>query len=430
MSSPTKACNQGHTIGSHNPRRPVSWSKDQSPRAVLRTKKVTPATPSWECGWSKNGSLLVLSEQLHNQTPTHPPLFPPQALPMITMERELSQITTIEEETSADLLNESRKANAPNLSPRSAAKPRRLRSSGSMSSSLRSSGAATERNGGLLSLQLMSGSISALDTLNLEALPHETPRNRPPRSKERLEAKERLHNSMSALEGYSPEDLLQEVNRRRNERVSAHRSNKLAASMPSRPKRSTVDPKFHASMPVISSGDFESLEMSGSSLQHTPGGELVADAAEQRPTKRVIATRTNSSYLWQKGQDCWGALEVACELEFDYRAPLKTRYVSDKEEFMDAALKVWNDMKLADEFVQACQSVPPWTACCGMVRDDDRTIQDTAKTLQKGWIKVVNQRLKAQRENFKLDVYVWSWHNATGKAKTNILLIRFLNARR
>ena len=26
---------------------------------------------------------------------------------------------------------------------------------------------------------------------------------------------------------------------------------------------------------------------------------------------------------------------------------------------------------------------------------------------------------------FKIDCYVWNWHNATGKAETNILLIRF-----
>ena len=95
-----------------------------------------------------------------------------------------------------------------------------------------------------------------------------------------------------------------------------------------------------------------------------------------------------------------------------------------------SCLKLWKEMKLEKEFRNACASVPPYTTCCGLVQDDDQTIQETAMALNRGWIKDVNQRLKAKKVPFKLDVFVWSWHNATGKAKTSILLIRFLMARR
>ena len=327
------------------------------------------------------------------------------------------------------------------LSPRSAAKPRRVRSSGS-NGTPRSSLRSSSGGGGLMSIQLMSGSVSQLDCLNLEDLPHHEKTNKReqrPRRRERSEAIERLHSSMTALEGISPEDLLQEVNRRRTERQkNKQQQQRLAASMPAATREKLAQAKFYSSMPAITKNDNnESLNFEPSissdqkqAIVEQPQQHLGTVSSTSPTSGAVIQTRDNSNYLWQVGVECFGALEVACKLEWDYRAPLEPRYVNQKEEAFDHCLKVWKTWKLADEFVKACEAVPPWSACCGMIRDDDRTMQDTAKALRKGWIKNVNQRLKAQQEIFKIDVYLWSWHNATGKAKTSILLIRFLQARR
>ena len=78
------------------------------------------------------------------------------------------------------------------------------------------------------------------------------------------------------------------------------------------------------------------------------------------------------------GTECWGALELACELEFDYRAPLQPRYVEERKEIFEKCLQVWKQMELTDEFVAACESVPQHSSCCGIVRNYDRTMQETA----------------------------------------------------
>ena len=342
---------------------------------------------------------------------------------MVSLVHDMRDVLPIKEETSTDLLNDENKQDSIELSPRSKGRPQRVRSgTSSVSSSLRSS----DGGGGLLKLQLMGGGTGLLDSINLDDLPQESSRKTPRQRKPRSDAIERLHDSMSALEGISPEELVEEATRRRNERVNRYNNQRthLSASLPANGPRLKMDPKFHASAPALVSGDLR-LEGSNSSSRH------VEDSIMERSV--VIQTRDNSDFLWQRtpvGTECWGALELACKLEFDYRAPLQPRFVEDRKEIFDKCLQVWKKMELADEFVTACESVAPWTACCGMVRNDDRTIQETAETLRKGWIKNVNQRLKQKEQIFKLDVYVWSWHNATGKTKTNILLIRFLSARR
>ena len=348
------------------------------------------------------------------------PSFPPQPMESI---RTMNDVAASEEEFKEN----ERKANhnhnkfdqfptSPAQSPRSTARPRRTRCS-------EASNESPDVCKRLFGMQLMSGSSSAQDAIKSEDLPVETRRTRPVRQ-QRQAAKEKLHASMSALEGFSPEDLLQEVNRRRTERAQ-HRQ-QLAQSLPSKPsaplRKSGVRHHLSASMPALPSGELSRV------LEDESKEQVIL---EEQPRKGVIQTRDTSDYLWQAGVDCCGALEVACQLEWNSKAPLKARYVVEYKTFFDTScLKLWKEMKLEKEFRNACASVPPYTTCCGLVQDDDQTIQETAMALNKGWIKDVNQRLKAKKVPFKLDIFVWSWHNATGKAKTSILLIRFLMARR
>jgi hypothetical protein len=303
------------------------------------------------------------------------------------------------------------KATSPTLSPRSAAKPKRTRSNDSSS--------PRSPVKGLLSFQFMNGnSISALEAINLDDLPLETRQPRQIR-KSRADARERLHNSMSDLEGFTPEDLMQEVNRRRQERVQQRQK----LSNPATSSGRTQENAFRSSTSSNPSGDFK---YETHSSEFTPN-----DTATDVPTNGVAVmeeARPKIRYGWQT-PDCCGALEVACELEWDYKGRLEPRYVEEFKEFFDTScLPLWKKMKLVKEFRNACSAVPCSTTCCGLVHDDDQTIQDTANALNKGWIKDVNQRLKTEKALFRLDVYAWTWYHI--QAKKISLLVRFFVASR
>jgi hypothetical protein len=142
--------------------------------------------------------------------------------------------------------------------------------------------------------------------------------------------------------------------------------------------------------------------------------------------KYMISTRGNSEYRWQDSPQVIGALEVQSEPDFKPQENLKSRCVPERGDDFDNTQAVWDEMKLRDEFVQACEGIPMVTCCCGIIPDDDSSIKEFALVLERGWIKSVNRRLGKREEKFKIDAFVWNWHNATGKAETNILLIRFL----
>jgi len=143
--------------------------------------------------------------------------------------------------------------------------------------------------------------------------------------------------------------------------------------------------------------------------------------------KYMISTRDNSEYRWQDDPKVFGALEVPSEPDFVPDGDLVARFVTDREEEMDKAVEVFDAMELRDEFVKACEGVVKQTCCCGLIPDDDSTLKETARVLRNGWVKSVNKRLGTKGEDaFRIDIFVWNWHNATGKAETNILLIRFI----
>lgn len=164
--------------------------------------------------------------------------------------------------------------------------------------------------------------------------------------------------------------------------------------------------------------------------------------------KYMISTRENSEYKWH-ADGVLGALEVPCDPEFDLHGQYRSRHVDGMQDDFDSALQVWDDLKLREGFIQASSDLPHETCCCGLLRDDDATIKGIVPLLNKGWIRQVNKEILAhvaeqekQRQQdedagddddddatpvtkFKLDAFLWQWHNATGKSETNILLIRF-----
>jgi hypothetical protein len=141
----------------------------------------------------------------------------------------------------------------------------------------------------------------------------------------------------------------------------------------------------------------------------------------------MISTRENSVYKWQEGSNVIGALEVHSEPDFKPLDHLESMNAPGREDAFDKTQEVWDEMKLRDEFVTACEGIPKSTCCCGLIPDDDSTMEEVARVLTRGWIKSVNKRLAKREENFKIDIFVWHWSNATGKAETKIMLIRFLD---
>lgn len=149
---------------------------------------------------------------------------------------------------------------------------------------------------------------------------------------------------------------------------------------------------------------------------------------EQVPAKKayMFSTRDNSEYKWQTCKHVIGALEVPSDPSFQIDAEYAVRHVKDHEDAFDDAVQVWDDMKLRDELIRAVEGAPKEFLCCGLVPDDDGTIKKLVRTLNKGWIKDVNQRLHLGQFPFRIDAFLWQWHNATGKSETNILIIRFM----
>ena len=138
-----------------------------------------------------------------------------------------------------------------------------------------------------------------------------------------------------------------------------------------------------------------------------------------------FSTRENSAFKWKENKSVVGALEVKSEPILDIKADMKKKKVLTMEDEFKQALKLWNDKNLREEFIKACEAIPPVLGCCGLATDYDETIIEIVKTLNKGWLVKVNKEIAEQ--GYKIDAFEWSWTNPSGKAKTVILLIRFLS---
>ncbi|KAL3908823.1 MAG: hypothetical protein SGARI_002890 [Bacillariaceae sp.] len=143
----------------------------------------------------------------------------------------------------------------------------------------------------------------------------------------------------------------------------------------------------------------------------------------ERERDAIFANRTNSDFKWQRSKQVVGALEVKSELEFKPRADLVPRYKENTEDTFEEALQAWEDVKLRQSFIATCEEFEVESCCCGLMHDPDASIKEYVKLLNDKWVKEANKKL--QSRGVKIDMFLWNWQNASGKAETNIMLIRF-----
>jgi len=147
------------------------------------------------------------------------------------------------------------------------------------------------------------------------------------------------------------------------------------------------------------------------------------DEFQPKKTSSLFANRESEAYKWQRSRGVVGALEIESEPRLRTRAELKTHYTDKRELTFQFALEGWKDFKLRDSLVIACDELPRVDYCCGFVRDDDATKKVLIAGLNEKWVKKANKKL--QERGFKVDCFMWNWQNPSGKADTNIILIRF-----
>lgn len=243
-------------------------------------------------------------------------------------------------------------------------------------------------------------------------------------------------------------------------------------------------PKVSSALPRVSLN-----EASTSSFDHPVSSSIRASP--------VFSSRHNSYYKWHQGYtNMLGALEIPSEPNLAVRLEHRRRPLQGKESAFMECMAIWDRLQLQTTLIQACESRPVETCCCGTFTDHDQTIRKLVPYLNTGWVEKTNERLKKEynrrkevadivqnrssegaetpkeeflapaqqpipivsshsakshRSNksaksnrstntasrsvsashvgapvlgFYVDAFVWNWQNATGKAETNILLIR------
>ena len=170
--------------------------------------------------------------------------------------------------------------------------------------------------------------------------------------------------------------------------------------------------------------------------QQQGGGAAAAAAAAQTTSQQsersvdrdpFFSNRDTVDFKWQRSsKNIVGALEVDSEPVFNPRRELKPRYRPGCEEKFHDALQAWEDLKLKQSFRKACAGDELQTelCCCGFLEDPEATKKQYVKQLNDGWIKTTANKKLASR-GFKVDAFLWTWQNASGKSETNIVLLRF-----
>jgi hypothetical protein len=149
------------------------------------------------------------------------------------------------------------------------------------------------------------------------------------------------------------------------------------------------------------------------------------DEREEPNRNLRISTRVNAAFKWKHDKSVVGGLEVKSVPLLDLHAKLEEKKVLLLEDEFGECLKFWKELKLRKSFIEACESMPPATHCCGLVNDQDGTIKNWVTLLNAGWCKKVNEQINDLGYLYKVSCFVWSWSNASGKAETVVMMIRF-----
>ena len=118
-----------------------------------------------------------------------------------------------------------------------------------------------------------------------------------------------------------------------------------------------------------------------------------------------------------------GALEVKSQPVINFESDLRKKKVIGREKHFKNALQVWEEKNLRQQFVETASSVPASTCLCGLVQDDEKTVRHVMPVLNQ-WADTVNKE-ELRDTGFRIDCFLWTWNNASGKAKSNIVLVRF-----
>jgi hypothetical protein len=139
--------------------------------------------------------------------------------------------------------------------------------------------------------------------------------------------------------------------------------------------------------------------------------------------KMRASTRENSEYKWQ-AKDVVGALEMESEIGIDPTAPMKPHNTKLlREEKFGSAQALFEELGLRDSFIKAVEAFPVETCCCGIIPDTTATIKSLVPHLNKTWVHEANEKMEPN--GFKVDCFLWFWHNISGQSETYVLLIRF-----
>lgn len=150
-----------------------------------------------------------------------------------------------------------------------------------------------------------------------------------------------------------------------------------------------------------------------------------AEQPEAAAPSSVFASKSNSAFKWQRARGVIGALEVNSEPYLRVRDELDPHLVEGKEDIFHAAVQAWEDLKLGKDFIKAVENLPGEKCCCGFMSDAEASKRNYVYLLNEGWCKQASKKLNKAGHAIKVDTFIWNWQNASGKAETNIILIRF-----
>lgn len=139
----------------------------------------------------------------------------------------------------------------------------------------------------------------------------------------------------------------------------------------------------------------------------------------------LFASKDNTAFKWQRARGVVGALEIKSEPVLILRGDMTPHYVKGKEKTLHDGLQAWEDLKMRDDFIRNAEKLPVEPCCCGFLTDQEASKRKMVAMLNEDWVKKANKKLLREGRGVKVDMFLWNWQNASGKAETNIILIRF-----
>jgi hypothetical protein len=78
------------------------------------------------------------------------------------------------------------------------------------------------------------------------------------------------------------------------------------------------------------------------------------------------------------------------------------RYKDGYHDIFVDAVQAWDNSKLWQSFIDACDELPAEACCCGLTRDEDASIKAYVKLLNETWVKTIANK-KLQPRGFKVE---------------------------